>query len=355
MKKLFFLLAVMWSVTACFAQSLDEQEIQTEDKKCAIHYLTSKPKNLWSMEVNSAYCHDGWVHGFAPVVLKDSLKRTARTLEGYFHKGYWLSDFTGELDTFYRVSPDLKQQDFIFQVASNQDLDTIFYLTAHAEEKDGNYGPFDICPQQPVLVAVHQPTSDFKESLFQSKLMKEAQKLIISKCPATKKFTLLGVDKMAIPVLWMLRADINLQNSEINLTYRADGDKVPRPSELRRETGENLLTVPAQKQPKQDVLPANKSRETVSSDGRKSAVDLALSTQALHREHKAKVVVYVAGKNADYSFSVTRPFPLLLQSQEMLSPGWYLVEGIFQPNEGLVKLQALSVTHCLKEWCLDDQ
>lgn len=356
MKKVLFVFALLWGTITCFASGLDEQEIQTEDKKCAIHYLTSKPKKLWSIDVNPSYCHEGLVHGFTSVVLKDSLGRTAKTLEGYFYKGYWLSDYIGETDTFYRISPDWKQQDFVFLLAFDDELKTTFYLAAHAEEKEGNYSSFEVCSQQPVLFALHQPVEDFKASLFQSKLLKKAQKLISTKCPSTQKFTLLGVEKMTFPVTWMFQAQVDLKNSEINLMYRPDKDLIPRPSELRREVGEKLLTVPAQKVPEKEIL----LNETISKEkqtklnGVQSAVDLALLAQVFQREVEGQVVVYVENRNADYSFAVTRPYPLMLHSQEMLSPGWYLVNGVFHPDKGAVVLQVQNVKHCPKEWCLDD-
>lgn len=355
MKKVFLVLAIICGIMPCFAEGLDEQIIQTEDKKCAIHYLTDKSKKLWSIEVNQAYCHEGWVHGFASVVLKDSLRRTAKTLGGYFHKGYWLSDFIGNIDTFYRMSSGLSQEDFVFPIDIDKELNSEFYMVARAEKKDGEYGSFDICPQQPVLLVLHQPIEDFKASLFQTKLIQKAQNVILTKCPETKEFTLLGIEKVTTPLRWILRGYIDLKGSEVNLTYQANSNVVPRPSELRHEEGENLITIPAQQNPDQPKLANNPTKKTEIKDGQQSAVDLALLAQVLQQDIQGKAVVYVAHKNADYSFAVTRPLPLAMQSQETLSPGWYLVDGVFQYNKGQVVVKVSSVTRCLKEWCLNDE
>ena len=360
MKKIFFLLFFIVISNSCGAESFEEQKIETENKKCAIHYLTAKHKNLWTIDVNENYCKDGWVNGFASVVLKDSLRRSVKTLEGYFEKGYWLSDFPGEVGAFYRMEREPQKQDLVFEMAKDDELDVVFYRVARSEGKNEEYGAFEICPLEPSIIVTHQPVSDFKTSLFQSKLIRLARDHLLSKCPKIKKFDVWGVESVDSLSKWIFQARFDLASEEMTLNYQTmlDPNDIPRPSELRHEQGENLITIHPQKneQKKEDVGGVEaKNKDDQSRNEIKSAVDLSLLAQVLQQEIKGKTIVYVTTKRSDYSFVVTHPLPLVLKFQEMLSTGWYLIDAVFQPQEEGALVQVLSAKKCQKEWCVDEK
>ena len=76
-------LGLCLAICPCLATEPEEQTLSTADQKCAIHYLTFKPKKLWHIEVDPSYCTTGWVQGFTTVQLKDALNRPAKTMSGY--------------------------------------------------------------------------------------------------------------------------------------------------------------------------------------------------------------------------------------------------------------------------------
>lgn len=164
----------------CSAQETDEQTLFTENKTCAIHYLTPKQKKLWTIAVDESYCQKGWVNGFTTVVIKDSLDRTAQELKGYFHQGYWLSDFPGSIEKIQRLTSKKGVQNLLFKIQSDENID--LYMMTESTLKDGEYSAFKICPEQPILMTVHEPATDFGQSLFQTKILKAAQNVLNQKC-----------------------------------------------------------------------------------------------------------------------------------------------------------------------------
>ena len=362
MKKILILL-LLFGTNYGFAGVLDEQEIKTENQKCAIHYLTPKQKNLWSIEVDENYCSKGWVQGFATVVLKDALSRTARTLKGFFYQGYWLSDYPGEISSFNRLSLKENTQDFIFPVFFDEDLKITYYMVTRASQQNGIYKEFEFCPSTPLLVATHQPVSDFKQSLFQAHLLKEAKKYIHQKCPQARSVSIIGMQEMTENAPPIFQADINITTDETTLTYHTMTEKkdVPHPTELRHEQAEPLLTI----HPSKDVVAKTDtfslSTELIQSgtttppkNTRQSAVDIALLAHVLQNQIKAKTIVYVNAPQKDYSFEVTHPLPLTIQTTEVLAPGWYIITGLFQPQEDKTLVQVETAQKCKKEWCANE-
>lgn len=353
------------SSSVCFAESLDEQILSTSDKSCSIHYLAAKEKKHWTITVDASYCHGGWVQGFANVVVKDVLDRSIETMNGFFHQGYLLAEFVDRLDTFYRFSPQEKMQDFIFKSGEDKELNLEYYTVARSSELKNHYGPFIVCPEKPTLFVVHEPISDFKQSLFQTSLFKKAKEHILKRCPKATALEVLGTSDKPSSEKWILRANLDFASEEITLNYQfpVDKNEIPRPKELRREGGENLLTVPATKEAiekrlnTKEVIEKQAPMPTSAEENdkkRKSAVDLALLTRVLKNNSEGQVIVYVNQQRLDKTFEVTRPLPLILKTQESLVPGWYLIDGIFQAEGSDVVVQVLSAKLCLKEWCMDE-
>lgn len=363
MKKL--ILLSYFIILPAFADFLDEQDLCTEDKTCCFHSLTTKTRHLWTIDVDKSYCHDGLVQGFTTVTLKDSLNRTVETLHGFFHQGYWLTNFVGNINTFYRFSPDEGVQDFIFKSGEDKELHLTYYSIARATQSDGeHYSAFTTCAPETSLLIAHDPITDFKQSLFQSALLKQAQKHQLKLCPETDKIHILGIPQNSHSSQdKVFQADVDLKNEEISISYHAPIDKnaIPKPSELRHEDGENILTIRPQKQEQitvtygeallthpsipQTLVPKRKDVQ--------SATDLALTAKIMDNQVSGSVVVYVDRMSEQHAI-VTRPFPLVLQTQTALSPGWYVINGTFTYDGQDNIVQVLSATSCQKEWCEDE-
>ena len=315
--------------------------------------------------MDSSYCHGGWVQGFANVVVKDVLDRTIETLNGFFHQGYLLTEFVDRLDTFYRFSPQEKTQDFIFKSGEDKEVNLEYYVVARSSELENHYGPFVVCPQKPRLFVVHEPISDFKQSLFQTSLFKKAKEHILKRCPKATALEVFGTSDKPSSEKWVFHANLDFSSDEITLDYHFPVGKseIPRPQELRREGGENLLTIPAAKEALQKPID---KKEDINQQApvllwgeednkkRKSAVDLALLARVLKNHVEGQAVVYVDRPKLDKTFEVTRPLPLILKTQESLVSGWYLIDGVFQTEGSDIVVQVLSAKLCLKEWCMDE-
>lgn len=355
-----FLFILIFYALPALANSLDEQKLSNASKTCSIHYLTPKHRNLWSIEVDKSYCKDGFVQGFTTVTLKDALNRNTETLQGFFHQGYWLSDFIGQIDTFYRASPGKGVQDFIFKTGENEDLGLIYYLIARSTQLDEkHYSVFNICPDTPTLLVSHEPLDDFKKSLFQNSVLDQAQKRLLELCPKAQKLQILGINKQKPDTENVFfQADINLSDESITISYRPIIDKtnIPKPTELRREQSENLLTLQAQPQAEENSEKTSENTLVQLSPEKsfQSAVDLALISHILGKETTGEVVVYVDHMNKSQQAIVTKPSPLVLEYQTALSPGWYLIQGTFQQKEKLSTVQVSSAKLCQKEWCSDE-
>lgn len=349
----------------CLADEADEQIISTEDKKCAIHYLSAKTRKLWSIEVDKSYCHNGWVQGFATVILKDSLNRPARTLKGFFQQGYWLSDFPGPIDTFYRFTPQKNTQDFIFESGTDKKDNAVFYTVATSIQKENLYPPFNLCPQNPLLLVVHEPVTDFDQSLFQTNILNQAQDLLKKKCPTVKAFNLIGgTSQILTEEDGPFRATINMATGETTLSFISPiplKEKL-HPTELRREDADHLITIHPEPQP--ENLPTNQTSEeppqtldnqlvleTNLDQQLQSAVDLVLMTHVFQVPVQGKSILYIDTTSA---LQATHPLPLILQSNQPIGTGWHIVMGVFNAQDDNTKVDILWAKPCLKEWCTDE-
>ena len=311
--------------------------------------------------VDKSYCKNVYVQGFTTVVIKDSLNRSIETLHGFFHQGYWLADFLVNIDTFYRSSPDDGIQDFIFQTKEDTDLHLKYYIVARATQTDGNhYSSFNACSENPILLVAHKPTEDFKNSLFQTSFLKQAQLHLKDLCPQSQKFQILGINDALPPQTdrVIFQADINLADDSITTVYHQPIDKsdIPKPTELRKESGENLLTIhpdkkeqskPAQDQPAPTI-------KRVKNKGQ-SAIDLALIARVSGKAIPGETVVYIDHTDSAYFAIATQPLPLMLKTQTTLSPGWYFIKGEFNADNERMMVLVSSAQLCQKEWCLDEE
>jgi len=361
MKKLIFF-SLLCALPA-YADFLDEQDLYTADKTCKIHYLTSKPKNLWSIELDKSYCKDGMAQGFTTVALKDSLNRTVETLHGFFHQGYWLTNFTGPIEHYVRSSPDEGVQDFIYQTGKDEDLHLSYYLVARAKYMDGqHYSAFYPCSEKPILLVAHEPTTDFKQSLFQSAIVKQAQTHLLQLCPEAKGVQILGTSLNKLDTdMAMFQADVDFDEESITMNYREPIDKsvIPKPTELRREEGESILTIHPDKKGQIETTYGETSQKpqelpTKRPTNLQSAIDLSLITQITGTQTKGQVIVYVDHMNENQMAVTTFPQTLLLNGQTALSPGWYIIQGAFTYEGNNTLVQLTSAKPCQKEWCLDE-
>ena len=355
--KYLIVLFLIFSISAR-AHVLDEQLLSDKTSSCQIHYLTPKSKKLWTIEVDGNYCQDGFVQGFTSVAVKDALDRTVETLHGFFYQGYWFSNFVEPIDVVYRTAFDTGMQNLIFKTGEEKDLRLSYYLLAQATLKDEHYSSFEVCMPQPTLFVAHEPVEDFKQSLFQSSVLKAAQQYLLRVCPEAKKLQILGI-KPGMPDVEsaFFQADLNLADESVTVVYRTPINKedIPKPLELRREAGESLLTIPAQKQETMvaEVTPVQEEKQRDNKTFQ-SAVDLALIARVFNKEIMGETIVYVDHMNEAQQAVVTQPTRLLLKAQTALAAGWYLIQGAFAPQGEEVVIQLISAKSCQKEWCSDE-
>ena len=366
MKSFLFTLLLITSGMA-IADSMDEVVLSNAKNDCQIHYLTTKQKKLWTIDVDPASCKDGWVNGFATVSVKDPLNRLVETLHGYFYNGYWFLEYPGNVTAFERTNPESDTQSFIFQAAQEPDLELTYYAVARATRpKDGVYSGFRLCSERPVFLVAHDPIGDFQQSLFQSTTLKNAKKLLPKLCPKSKQIELLGVSAQnPTDTNWVFQAIINFENDENTLKYntRNTSTPIPMPTELRREDGEKLLTIQPQQEgtPKAfygEATPPTEEMETIfipESEPAKSAFDLALLARVKSADVRGRAMIHIDNVRMDETIDVDLPIPLSAKGDAKLTPGWYMATGLFRNENGKDFIQILSAKPCLKEWCPDEK
>lgn len=363
MRYIFVLLLLIAS--SAHADLLDEQDLPTSEKDCKIHYLTPKNRNLWTISVDKNYCHDGWVHGFTTVTIKDALNRTVETLHGFFHHGYWLTDFIGKTDEIFRSNPEDGLQDLIYKTGADTDLNATYYTVARATLNDEkHYSAFTTCSKETTLLVAHDPISDFKQSLFQTALLKQAQEHLLKMCSQTKRIHIFGTAANAHTTQQaVFHADINLENEEIKISYHSPIDKsaIPMPSELRHEGGEHLLTIHPQKETvkatygeeKKQPIPPPPPKSKLPKNTQ-SATDLALTAKVSNVSTQGRAIIFVDHMGTDQLANITRPTPLKMRVQTAMTQGWYVIDGTFNPENADIVIQPLTVKKCQKEWCTDE-
>ncbi|MBQ4472551.1 MAG: hypothetical protein II942_04865 [Alphaproteobacteria bacterium] len=366
MKSFIFTLLMMISGVA-EAESLDEIVLSNAQNTCKIYYLTTKQKKLWTIDVDSALCKDGWVDGFATVSVKDPLNRLVETLHGYFFNGHWFLEYPGNITTFQRTNPQTNTQSFIFQAAQEPDLELTYYAVARTTRpKDSVYSGFRLCSERPVFLVAHDPIGDFQQSLFQSTTLKNAKKLLPKLCPKSKQFELLGVSPQnPTDTNWTFQAIVDLENDENTLKYNTQhaGRNIPMPTELRHEDGEKLLTIQPQSEGTTKTLYGEQPLPTEEietifipeSEPAKSAFDLALLARVKATDVRGRAMIHIDNVSLDETISVDLPVPLTAKGDAKLTPGWYMATGLFRNEDGKDFIQILSAKPCLKDWCPDEK
>ena len=370
MKWLVFLLSICVNLSA-LAFPLDEQVISTSDNQCKIKYLSTKTKKMWSIELVNGKCKDGWLQGFAKINIKDPLNRTTETIDGFFHQGYWLTDFTQDISEFKRLSPIENNQAFIFPVANDPDFDVTYLAIAQSiRQENQSYPGFTICTNEPHFLIHHNPPEDFQQSLFQSGFLKNAKEKIKLLCPKSEKVKLFGTEPGIYDTTkFVFQADIDFKNDAVTIRTQ-DKKKIsnapPKPTEIRTESAENLLTVTPRKNqtlhtsysselpsppppPKQQentmIIPWDDTNKM------QSAIDLALMAKVFSYGVRGRTAVLVDKVLIDDSAIVTHPVSLILKNAVNVKPGWYTITAYFYQEKGTIYAQLLSAHSCQKEGC----
>ena len=366
MKKYLLLLACVIAFPL-YANELDEVVIPNKDNTCQMRYLSQKSKNLWTIDVQPSSCRDGWVEGFATVSLKDSLERLVETLHGYFYNGYWFLEFPGEIKSFQRSSPQKNIQSFIFPIQQEDNLELIYYGVARTERpENGAYSAFHLCSKKPVFLVAHDPVHDFQQSVFESAVLKNAQKTLKQICPEATNFELFGVStKNPNDNAWFFHAQIDSKKNENIVQYKTatnTNTSMPRPTELRHEDGEHLLTV----KPDSERIkvsygdtpmpePPTKTIIIPATEPLKSAVDLVLLARTKTTDVRGRAVIHINTTQLNETTQIDLPTPLIGKGLPDLKPGWYIVGGLFRYENNQDVIQILSAKNCLKEWCEDEK
>ena len=262
------------------------------------------------------------------------------------------------------MTPKQNIQDFIFNIQTDNQEESEFYMVATATQTDGSYTVFEICPKDPVLLAVHEPVTDFGQSLFQTHLLDQTQTFFKQKCPLSKKFTLIGgSSQILLEKDGPFRANIDSSSQETTLSYTSPiplKEKL-QPTELRHESSEHLITIHPEKTPQKEIeiskidnTPSPSEQNIIETSSQtRSAIDLALLAQVLQTPIQGKTAVYIDTEMAS-SPIITKPLSLTLQSTQPVTKGWNLITGIFTAQSQTTDVQILLAKPCLKEWCIDE-
>lgn len=198
MKSIFMMLFCF--VPAFVYAGLDEFVISTEDKKCAIHYLTNRTKFNWTIKVKESACQNGWVEGDAEVQLYSPTKQLMETLSGFFSQGYWLNTtFIPEGRIIERNSPAERTQSLSFLLGRDEEANITYVGQLRAiQPPDRPYGAFEGCPDFRILVVVPEKEV-FQNSAFQEKIAEQGIVYARSYCSSLETIALFGSTSIQKP------------------------------------------------------------------------------------------------------------------------------------------------------------
>ena len=352
MKKLIFLVLSFFPVLA--SAGLDEFVISTEDKSCAIHYLSSRTKYNWTIKVNPASCQNGWVEGAAEVQLFSPQKEKMETLSGFFKEGYWLDSFPPIGKIIERSSPQNKVQALAFLLGEDKEADITYIGQLRAvQPEERPYGAFQGCPDFRVLVVVPNEAV-FKNTAFQDKISEQGLLYARSYCAKPEILALFGATSAAHPeILFHMQVDPTTEERKILPVPKREKKEALFPAELRTEKTDVLVSVQPEAEktavyydiPMSQRLSAPKEQKKEKEILEHLQILSRISGQSVH----GRVVVHINKLSLDGSAITDLPNEIQLLYYPGLKTGWAIVEGILNQN----KMQVSNVQFCKNEWCTD--
>ena len=351
MKFIFLIIFMLFSGTVWAA--LDEATISTEDKNCAIHYLTKKTKHNWTIKVDAQECKDGWVDGFATVQLYSPRKELTETLSGFFKEGYWTDTFSAPGKVIERTSPEERVQSLSFLLGEDKEANITYIGQLRATQPEERaYGAFQGCPDFRILVVVPQ-TATFQNPAFQDKIVEQGLKYIRTYCPDPDILALFGATSPTHPeIIFHMQVDTVTGDRTI-LPLELKEDESISPIELREEKTDILLSV----EPEKDTtivsytpaLPSNPIKVQEQKKERDILSHLQILSKTSKQPVSGRVAVHINQVLLDGTGITDLPETIQLMYHPNIKEGWAVVEGSLSEN----KMQVLSIQFCEKEWCTD--
>lgn len=334
--------------------SLDEISIATPDKSCSIHYLSNRPRNNWTIEVDPKSCKEGFVDGIAHVQLYSATKEKMETLGGMFRQGYWLDDFPVIGPIIERVSPSEKIQSLSFLLGEDKEANITYIGQLRAIQPEGrSYGPFRGCPDFRVLVVVSDVTL-FQKEAFIDKIVHQSLSYARSYCAELDLVALFGASTVTHPeVVFQMQIDpLTGDREEIPIIPKNRVSDVV-PMELREEKSDVLVSVTAEEE-KVHVLyqipPANQPSVSVPPQKKKDVLGhVKIISRVLKKPVAGRVVAHIRDVLLDGTGITDMPDEVQLVYYPGLKPGWAVITGMLHNNQ----MQVSDVQFCQKEWCSD--
>ncbi len=326
----------------CWA-GLDEVVISTVDGQCALRYLTTYPKENWTIQTNQKNCEGGFVQGYGQVELYDAAHRLNEKLTGFFLDGYWLGDFMGQGSVLDRMTPAEHQQSLTFQLGQEGQATYVVQLRAEQEE-NRPYGPFTGCPDFRLMVVVPQE-SLFQEVEFQEKIANRADQYAHSLCSDLENITVFGATQLkpkSSDIVFQMSVDPDTQERHIIPVSQIAEGLASSPIELRRQSGEVLFRTDAETKNAKPVQPTELFQRT-------ALAHLDVLSRLTGKPVKGKVIVHVKQLNLDGSALVDLPQQILLKNSPDLQTGWLEVSGLYEKGQ----MSVHEVKPCLRKWCED--
>ncbi len=186
MRKIFFAFLLTFILTGqANAYLLDEQVLETPNKKCKIYYLTEKNTHAWHIETDREECADDkLLRGYHNITVYNAFSKPVEKLYGYFSAGYWTGDsLLPEID-LKRFSDELGIQKATFPVYSDLD-NNIFYIGQMTSKKTstGAYPAFKVCAPFRML-GIIADTSRLNNPHFLQTIFQTVEKQTRRFCPA---------------------------------------------------------------------------------------------------------------------------------------------------------------------------
>ena len=190
-KILFTCLLACSLVSQANAYLLEEQILETPNKKCKIYYLTEKNTHAWHIETDREECEsDKLLRGYHNITVYNAFSKPVEKLYGYFSAGYWTGDsLLPEID-LKRFSDELGVQKATFPVYSDLD-NNIFYIGQMSSKKmaSGTYPAFKVCAPFRML-GIIADTSRLNNPHFLQTVFQTVEKQTRRFCPAESEVQL---------------------------------------------------------------------------------------------------------------------------------------------------------------------
>lgn len=323
MKKFFFFI-LLFPIMAI--AGLDETSLFSSDGTCQMHYLTTYPKDKWTIQLAQGECVDGVVQGFAKVDVSNFEKKLVERIQGFFIDGYWIGSFAAKGHMLKRTNPEENVQALSFVLDTDKDISYVVQLRSTQTQK-GTYGPFMGCPDFR-LMAVVSDENLFEKKSFQNKMAEHALSLAHRYCTHLDHVAVFGATKLQAEsgdVLFQMDIDPETEEREIIFQKTVKTKKIVEPEQQVKLDKQDLKMT--------------------------SVAHLDVLSRLTDKPVKGKTIVHVYQLNLDGTAFVDLPEKMTLKNNSRLRTGWSVVQGDYFQKE----MSVFDIQPCLKEWCSDVQ